>query len=93
MSNTREVNELIETLLSQTQTVMNETDVPVDERIQKTAEIFKQAEALAEDCHLDDKVLESLLSDSATFFKDYGLIKEALPRYQHLIALCESLYG
>ena len=93
MGNKREVNELIETMMSQAKAVMNETDVPVDERIQKTAEIFKQAEALAEDRHLDDKVLESLLSDSATFFKDYGLMKEALPRYKHLIALCESLYG
>lgn len=93
MDNKREVNELIETMMSQAKTVMNETVVPVEERIQRAADIYRQAETQAKDCHLDDKFLESLLSDSATFFKDYGLMKEALPRYQHLIALCESLYG
>ena len=91
--NKRSILEQIEALQSQAKTVMNDTVVPIDERIQKAADIYRQAESMAEDCHLDDRYLESLLFDSATFFKDYGLIKEALPRYQHMIALCESLYG
>ena len=91
--NKRSIFEQIEALQSQAKTVMNDTVVSIDERIQKAADIYRQAESMAEDCHLDDRYLESLLFDSATFFKDYGLIKEALPRYQHMIALCESLYG
>ena len=93
MRGKKDINEQVEALQSQAKNVMNDTAVPVDERIQKAADIYRQAEKLAEDCHLDDKVFESLLSESATFFKDYGLMKEALPRYQHMIALCESLYG
>ena len=93
MKGKKDIKEQVEALQSQAKNVMNDTAVPVDERIQKAADIYRQAEKLAEDCHLDDKVFESLLSESATFFKDYGLMKEALPRYQHMIALCESLYG
>lgn len=89
----KEVTEQIVALLSQAKTVLNDTTVSIDDRIPNVAEIYTQAETLAEEGGLDDKHLESLLSDSATFFKDYGLMKEALPRYQHLIALCESLYG
>ncbi len=93
MKGKKDIKEQVEALQSQAKYVMNDTAVPVDERIQRAADIYRQAEKLAEDCHLDDKVLESLLSDSTTFFKDYGLMKEALPRYLHMIALCESLYG
>ena len=93
MRGKKDIKEQVEALQSQAKNVMNDTAVPVDERIQKAADIYRQAEKLAEDCHLDDKVFESLLSESATFFKDYGLMKEALPRYQHMIALCESLCG
>lgn len=93
MGNKREVNELIETLMSQAKAVMNETDVPVDDRIQKTADIYRQAEKIAKEGGLDDKNYESLLSHSAKFFSYYGLYKEGLSRYTDLIALCESLYG
>lgn len=75
--NKRSILEQIEALQSQAKTVMNDTVVPIDERIQKAADIYRQAESMAEDCHLDDRYLESLSFDSATFFKDYGLIKEA----------------
>ena len=93
MSNKKDINKQIETLLSQAQTIMNETDVPVDERIQKTAKIYKQAEKLAEEGVLDDKVHESLLADSAKFFSYYGLYKEGLSRYSDLIALRKFIYG
>ena len=93
MGNKINITKQIKSFQLQAKDIMNDTTVPVDERIQTTADIYRRAEKLAEDCHLDNKIFESLLSDSATFFKDYGLMKEALPRYQHMIALCESLYG
>lgn len=93
MSNKKDINKQIETLLSQAQMVLNETVVPIDERIQRVTDLYKQAETLAEEGGLDDKMYESLLADSAKFFYDYGIYKDALPRYTQLVALRESLYG
>lgn len=86
-------NEQVEALQSQAKTVMSDTTVPVDERIQRTAGIYRQAENVADESGIDDKKHESLLSDSARFFYDYGMYKEALSRYTLLIALRETIYG
>ena len=88
-----DINEQVEALKSQAKTVMNETDVPVDERIQRAADIYRQAETQAEEDGLDDQHYESLLADSAKFFNEYGMYKEALPRYSRLVALREKLFG
>ena len=50
--NKRSIFEQIEALQSQAKTVMNDTVVSIDERIQKAADIYRQAESMAEDCHL-----------------------------------------
>lgn len=86
-------NEQVKALQSQAKTVMSDSAVPVDERIQRAADIYRQAETQAEKGGLDDKHCESLLTDSAKFFSDYGLYKDALSRYSDLITLRESLYG
>lgn len=93
MRGKKDIKEQVEALQSQAKNVMNDTAVPVDERIQKTADIYRQAEKLADESGMDDKKLESLLSDSARFFYDYGMYKEALSRYTLLIALRETIYG
>ena len=93
MKGKKDIKEQVEALQSQAKNVMNDTAVPVDERIQTTADIYRQAEKLANESCIDDKKRESLLSDSARFFYDYGMYKEALSRYTHLIALRETLYG
>ena len=93
MRGKKDIKEQVEALQSQAKNVMNDTAVPVDERIQTTADIYRQAEKLADKSVMDDKKRESLLSDSARFFYDYGMYKEALSRYTHLIALRETLYG
>lgn len=91
--NKRSILEQIEALQSQAKTVMSETTVPVDERIQRVADIYGQAESMASKSYIDDKNYELLLSDSAKFFYDYGMYKEALSRYIHLITLRETIYG
>ena len=91
--NKRKINEQIEALQSQAKTVMNDTVVPIDERIQKAADIYRQAESMADKSGIDDKMHESLLSDSAKFFYDYGMYKEALSKYTHLITLRETIDG
>ena len=93
MREKRNIKEQVEALQSQAKTIMSVSAVPVDERIQKTADIYRQAEKIAAEGGLEEKIYESLLSHSAKFFSDYGLYKEALSRYSDLITLCESLYG
>lgn len=93
MRGKKDIKEQVEALQSQAKNVMNDTAVPVDERIQKAADIYRQAEKLADESGMDDKKLESLLSDSARFFYDYGMYKEALSRYTLLIAIRETIYG
>ena len=93
MKGKKDIKEQVEALQFQAKNVMNDTAVPVDERIQTTADIYRQAEKLADESVMDDKKRESLLSDSSRFYYDYGMYKEALSRYTHLIALREALYG
>lgn len=93
MGNKKDISKQIKAFQLQAQDIMNDTAVPVDDRIQKTADIYLQAEKLAEESSLEESKYESLLSDSAKFFLEYGMYKEALTRYLHLIDLRESLYG
>ena len=87
------INEQVEALQSQAKTVMSDSAVPVDERIHRAADIYRQAEKIAAEGGLENNSYESLLADSAKFFSDYGLYKDALSRYSDLITLRESLYG
>ena len=93
MKGKKDINEQVEALQTQAKNVMSDTAVPVDKRIQRTADIYRQAENMADESGIDDKKYESLLSDSARFFYDYGMYKEALSRYTLLITLRETLYG
>ena len=86
-------NEQVGALQSQAKTVMSDSAVPVDERIHRAADIDRQAEKIAAGGGMEDRSYESLLADSAKFFSDFGLYKDALSRYSDLITLRESLYG
>ena len=44
MREKRNIKEQVEALQSQAKTIMSDSAVPVDERIQKTADIYRQAE-------------------------------------------------
>ena len=93
MRGEKDIKEQVAALQSQAKNVMNDTAVPVDERIQRAADIYRQAEKLADKSGMDEKKRESLLSDSARFFYEYGMYREALSRYKQLITLRETLYG
>ena len=93
MGKKKDISKQIKAFQLQAQDIMNETAVPIDDRRQRTAEIYRQAEALAEESSLDENTYESLLTDSAKFFLDYGMYKESLPRYTHLVTMRESLFG
>lgn len=93
MGKKKDISKQIKALQLQAQDIMNDTAVPVDERIQRTADIYTQAEKLAEEGSLEESKYESLLTDSSRFYAEYGMYKESLPRYLKLIDLRESLYG
>ena len=89
----KDITKQIKAFQLEAQTVMNDTAIPVDDRIQRTADIYKQAETLAEEGSLEEKAYESLLTESARFYAEYGMYKDAIPRYLKLIELRESLFG
>ena len=93
MGNKKDITIQIKAFQLEAQTVMNDTAVPVDDRIQRTVDIYRQAETLAEEGCLEEKAYESLLTDSSRFYAEYGMYKDAIPRYLKLIDLRESLYG
>ena len=93
MGNKKDISKQIKAFQLQAQNIMNDTVVTVDDRIQKTADIFLQAEKLAEEESLEESAYESLLTDSSRFYAEYGMYKESIPRYLKLIDLRESLYG
>ncbi len=93
MGNKKDITIQIKAFQLEAQTVMNDTAVPVDDRIQKTVDIYRQAETLAEEGCLEEKAYESLLTDSSRFYAEYGMYKDAIPRYLKLIDLRESING
>ena len=93
MGNKKDISKHIKAFQLLAQDIMNDTAVSVDERIQRTADIYQQAEKLAEEDVLGPKPYESLLTDSSRFYAEHGMYKESIPRYQRLIELRESLYG
>ena len=54
MRGKKDIKEQVEALQSQAKNVMNDTAVLVDERIQKAADIYRQAENLADESGMDD---------------------------------------
>ena len=93
MGNKKDICKQIKAFQLQVQDIMNDTAIPVDDRIQRTADIYLRAETLAEEGSLEESAYESLMTDSSRFYAEYGMYKESLPRYLKLIDLRESLYG
>jgi hypothetical protein len=58
MRERKDIKEQVEALQSQAKNVMNDTAVPVDKRIQRTADIYRQAENMADERGIDDKKYE-----------------------------------
>ena len=66
----KSIIEQIGALQSQAKTIMSDSAVPVDERIHRAADIYRQAEKIAAGGGMEDRSYESLLADSAKFFSD-----------------------
>ncbi|MBQ6168075.1 MAG: DUF2225 domain-containing protein [Muribaculaceae bacterium] len=87
------VHQDIEALLVKTQTVMADTEKPIEERIKRIAEIYAKADDWAKCSAYDDKKYAQLLLDFAGFLRDYAFYEQAIDVYLRQIAMSEKLYG
>ena len=55
MGNKKDISKQIKAFQLQAQNIMNDTAVPIEERIQRTADIYQEAENLAEEGSLEQK--------------------------------------
>ena len=59
MGNKKDIKKHIKTLQSEAHDIINDTAVPIEERIQRTTDIYLQAEKLAAEGSLEQKAYES----------------------------------
>lgn len=79
----------IESLLLQTTTVMAEGAIPIQERIDRTIELYKKADYRASRTEYNKKKYSNLLFDYAKFLFVYGYYTESIDIYLRLIEMLE----
>lgn len=87
------VHQDIDAFLLQAKTVMADASIPIDERINKTKEIYSKADAWAQKSALPDEKYETLLDDYAEFLTDYAVYDKAEEIHLHLLSIREEIYG
>ena len=88
-----QMHEYIEAQLLQIQTVMAETEKPIEKRIKRIAEIYAKADAWAKRSYYDDKKYAQLLLDYTAFLYKYAFYNQAIDVCLRQIAMSEKLYG
>lgn len=92
-TNREQIHEHIDALLLQTETVMADVNIPIEERITRVAEIYAQADDWATRSAYDKKKYTNLLFDYGQFLYKYGLYDKGIQIYFRLIPLSEELNG
>lgn len=87
------VHQDIEAFMLQAKTVMADTFIPINERINKTAGIYAKADDWAQKSALPDEKYESLLINYVTFLYFYAQYDKSLSVCQRLIVMREAKYG
>jgi tetratricopeptide (TPR) repeat protein len=87
------LHKTIDELLQQTSMVMADVTVPIEQRIQKTHDLYRKADERAANTLYDKEKYAKLLLDYAGFLYKYGKYKEAEKIYLRQIAHSEELYG
>ena len=87
------LHKTIDELLQQTSMVMADVTVPIEQRIQKTHDLYRKADERAANTLYDKEQYDKLLFEYAVFLNKYGKYKEAEGIYLRQIALSEELYG
>ena len=92
-SKLEQVHKHIDALHLQTQTVMADITIPINERIDRIAEIYAKADDWAQRSTYEKKKYVQMLFDYANFFYRYGRYDRAEQIFIRQIALSEELYG
>lgn len=87
------VHQDIEALMLKTKTLMADSSIPVEDRIQQTWDTYKKADAWAEKSALGKDKYAQLLFDYADFLYGYGHYKESEEIWLRQIAMAEEVYG
>ncbi len=75
------------------QTILEDTTIPIEERIAQVDRIYSDAVKAAEIRNQEDEKFAALLSDYAQFLQKYARYPKAIIVYLRQIALSEQLYG
>ena len=88
-----QMHEHIEALMLQTQTVMADTNIPIEERVEQVAAIYAKADKWAESSNYPEEKYAKLLFHYACFLNAYAHYPEAVKVYLRQITLSEMLNG
>lgn len=77
----------------QIQSILADTNIPIEDRIAHVDEIYAQAVKVAANANQQDEKYATLLSDYAEFLYNYAHYSEAIQVYLRQIALSINLYG
>ena len=83
----------IDELLLKTSTIMADATVPIEERIERTEEVYVQADEMAQEIELDKKKHLVLLDKYAKHLYNYAKYDKAIELCDREIAMSEDLYG
>ena len=83
----------VDELLVKASYMLADEKYPIEERVEKTHNIYKKALDLATECDYEEEKLYKLLSDYCDFLIKYAKYDEALEIAQRCVELCEELYG
>ena len=83
----------IDELLLKTDTIMSDTTIPIEERIEQTYQLYQKAVTLAREVDYDKEKYAALLGKYGCFLDKYGRFDEALKVYEHECKLQEELHG
>ena len=83
----------IDELLLKTSTIMADTTFPIEERIERTEEVYAQADEMAQEIELDKKKHLVLLDKYTKHLYNYAKYDKAIELCNREIAMSEDLYG
>ncbi len=83
----------IEELTLKASVMLADKSIPAEQRVERTAEIYKKAVALARECEYGKEQLAELLAKQSGFLLKYARYREAENISKEWIALCKVAYG
>lgn len=87
------VHKDIDALLLQAKTVMADAATPIEQRKERTIDIYEKADLWAGKSAYDNEKYEELLSNYYDFLRDFGYYKQALEVLKRVYDITISLYG